>query len=51
MNYRIKSLFYLIAFVASALICNHLQEDSYNEKEVLTIENNEKVDNTIASLE
>ncbi|WP_157373933.1 hypothetical protein [Arenibacter certesii] len=51
MNYRIKSLFYLIGFVASALICNHLQEESTTEKEALTIESNEKVNNSIASLE
>jgi hypothetical protein len=51
MNYRIKSLVYLIGFITAALVCNQLQEETDIEKKSLTIESNEKVNQDIASLE
>lgn len=51
MNYRIKSLFYLIGFITASLIYNQSQEETITEKEVLNIEHNEKVNDAIVSLE
>ncbi|MFD2791237.1 hypothetical protein KCTC52924_01899 [Arenibacter antarcticus] len=48
MNYRIKSLVYLIGFITSVLVYSQLQEETDTEKEVLTIESN-NVDDGIAN--
>ncbi|WP_176328518.1 MULTISPECIES: hypothetical protein [Arenibacter] len=51
MNYRVKSLVYLIGFIFSALVGTYLQEDSHTVTEELTTEHVEKIDQTIVSLE
>ena len=41
MNYKIKSLLYLVCFIVMALVYHQLSEDTDSEKEVLAIENAE----------
>jgi len=39
MNYKIKSLLYLICFIATAITYYHLSEEKDLEKEAITVEN------------
>ncbi|HLT50628.1 MAG TPA: hypothetical protein VKZ93_01660 [Arenibacter sp.] len=43
MNYKIKSLLYLVVFIAMSLVYNQLSEDTDSEKKALAIDN---IDNT-----
>lgn len=41
MNYKIKSLLYLICFIATALVYDYLSKDTDTEKERLAIDKSE----------
>jgi len=51
MNYKLKSFFYLIGFVAASVVYDQLQEEIPPVKETVTIESKEKTNNTIVRLE
>lgn len=44
MNYKIKSLLYLIGFIAMALVYDSLSDDTDSEKKALAIDNIDKTE-------
>lgn len=49
MNYKIKSLLYLICFIAMALVYDQLSEDTESEKKVVAIDNTKTGPETITA--
>lgn len=49
MNYKIKSLIYLICFIASALIYNQLSEARETKKEVVAVDSTQTTPEVITT--
>jgi hypothetical protein len=51
MNYKIKSLLYLLCFIATAMVYNNLSEEKDLEKEAITVENKDARTEILADAE